>query len=219
MKRIFSMAVIALMVTVAAPSASAWDLNDLLGGGNSESSSSGNGLGDVIAGVGNALGISVGKTEIKDLAGVWDYTDPAVTFKSDNLLLKAGGAAAASQVENKLAPYYKTAGLNSLKLTINEDSTFTFKLRVTSLNGTISHNKETGNFVFTFKALNTINIGSMETYIIKNGNQMSVTFDVSKLMVIIQKVAKVSGNSTIKGVSSLLDQYEGITAGFKLKRE
>ena len=218
MKRICSMAIIAILVAISAPVAGAWDLSNILGGNKSDSTST-TGLGDVLAGVGNALGITTGKTEIKDLAGVWNYSAPAVTFKSDNLLLKAGGAAAASQVENKLAPYYKTAGLTSLKLTINEDSTFTFKLRVTSLNGTISRDEESGNFIFTFKALKKINIGSMETFTKKNGNQMSVTFDVSKLMTIIEKVAAVSGNSTIKGASALLNQYEGITAGFKLKKE
>ena len=113
----------------------------------------------------------------------------------------------------------RTAGLTSLKLTINEDSTFTFKLRVTSLSGTISRDEESGNFVFTFQALKKIKIGSMEAYVIKNGNQMSLTFDVSKLITIIEKVGSVSGNSTIKGVSALLNQYDGITAGFKLKRE
>lgn len=220
MKRIFSVAVLAMILSVLTPAAHAWDLSDLFGGGaKSDSTSAGGGIGDVISGIGNALGITSGKTEVKDLVGVWNYVDPAVTFKSDNLLLKAGGAAAASQVENKLAPYYKTAGLTSLKLTINEDSTFTFKLRVTSLSGTISRDEESGNFVFTFQALKKIKIGSMEAYVIKKGDQMSLTFDVSKLITIIEKVGSVSGNSTIKGVSALLNQYDGITAGFKLKRE
>lgn len=220
MRRIFSVAVLAMILSVLTPAAHAWDLSDLFSGGaKSDSTSTGGGIGNVISGIGNALGITSGKTEVKDLVGVWNYVDPAVTFKSDNLLLKAGGAAAASQVENKLEPYYKTAGLTSLKLTINEDSTFTFKLRVTSLSGTISRDEESGNFVFTFQALKRIKIGSMETYVIKNGNQMSLTFDVSKLITIIEKVGSVSGNSTIKGVSALLNQYDGITAGFKLKRE
>lgn len=172
----------------------------------------------MLSGLGNALGISSGKIEIKDLAGEWEYVAPAVTFKSDNFLLKAGGAAAATQVENKLEPYYKAAGINSLKITINEDSTFTFRQRITSVSGTLSKNPETGNYVFTFKALKRIKIGEMEGFIVKNGDRMNLTFDVSKLMTLMEKVSKFTKSSSISTMTKLLNQYDGITAGYQLKR-
>ena len=153
------------------------------------------------------------------MVGTWNYTNPAVSFKSDNFLLKAGGAAAAQQIESKLAPYYKTAGLTSLVLTIAEDSTFTFKARMANLTGTIEKNAETGNFIFNFKAFKKIKIGSMEAFIVMNGNKMELTFDVSKLMTIVEKAGSLTGNSTIKGLSTLLQQYDGLTAGFELQRK
>lgn len=142
-----------------------------------------------------------------------------MSFKSDNLLLKAGGAAAATQVESKLEPYYRTAGLTSLVLTVAEDSTFTFKAKLITLSGTLSKNAETGNFIFSFKALKKINVGSMESYIVMNGNKMELTFDVSKLMILIEKAGKISGSSTIKGASAILNKYDGMTAGFELERQ
>lgn len=177
------------------------------------------GLGDLLSGLANKLGVGSSSLTIEKMAGTWKYSGPAVSFKSDNLLLKAGGAAAATQVESKLEPYYRTAGLTSLVMTVAEDSTFTFKAKMANLTGTISKNEETGNFVFRFKALKKINVGSMEAYVSLNGDKMELTFDVSKLMTLIEKAGKLTGNSTIKGVSTILNKYDGMTAGFELQRQ
>lgn len=225
-----SLAIIVLASSSAAR-ASEWDINDILGNlgsGRSEQTSTkktddtskkGGSLGDLLSGVANKFGLGSSSLTIEKLVGTWKYSGPAVSFKSDNLLLKAGGAAAATQVESKLEPYYRTAGLTSLMLTVAEDSTFTFKARLITLTGTMSRNSESGNFIFTFKALKSINVGSMESYIVMNGNKMELTFDVSKLLVLVEKAGKISGNSTIKSVSTLLNQYDGMTAGFELERE
>lgn len=224
MKRFFLLIAASLIISVCAPASHAQDLKDILSGlskksdTGKDSEKSGKSIGDMLSGLGNALGISSGKIEIKDLAGEWEYVAPAVTFKSDNFLLKAGGAAAATQVENKLEPYYKAAGINSLKITINEDSTFTFRQRITSVSGTLSKNPETGNYVFTFKALKRIKIGEMEGFIVKNGDRMNLTFDVSKLMTLMEKVSKFTKSSSISTMTKLLNQYDGITAGYQLKR-
>ena len=88
-----------------------------------------------------------------------------------------------------------------------------------NLTGTIEKNAETGNFIFNFKAFKKIKIGSMEAFIVMNGNKMELTFDVSKLMTIVEKAGSLTGNSTIKGLSTLLQQYDGLTAGFELQRK
>ena len=177
------------------------------------------GLGDLLSGLANKFGVGSSSLTIEKMTGTWKYSGPPVSFKSDNLLLKAGGAAAATQVESKLEPYYRTAGLTSLVMTISEDSTFTFKAKMANLTGTISKNEKSGNFVFQFKALKKINVGSMEAYVTLNGDKMELTFDVSKLMTLIEKAGKLTGNSTIKGVSTLLNKYDGMTAGFELQRQ
>lgn len=225
MKKMILLLLTALIASASLPaSASGWDINSLLNkasAAQSDSTKSGNagGLGDLISGVANKLGVGAGSVTVDKLAGTWKYSGPAVSFKSDNLLLKAGGAAAASQVEAKLEPYYKTAGFNSLVLTVNTDSTFTFKARLVNLNGTLSKDDASGNFVFHFKALKSINIGSMEAFIVMNGNKMDLTFDVSKLMTLIEKAGKISGTKSLQAASSILNQYDGMTAGFELTKE
>ena len=140
-----------------------------------------------------------------------------MSFKSDNLLKKAGGAAAATSLESKLSAYYKYANIQSLKLEIKEDSTFTMKFKRTTLKGDITKDEE-GNFYFNYKVAGRINIGTIQTYLTKSGNTLDVTYDVSKLIKLIEKVGTYTGNSTVKGISSLLNEYDGVTAGFKMKK-
>lgn len=224
MKRIISILFVALMLSATEASAQ-FNLGDLLKGvgsssqsGDSTSSGSKSGLGDIIKGATDALGLTSRDVDVKDLVGTWEYTAPAVVFKSDNLLLKAGGSAASATVEKKLEGYYKKAGFTSLKFTVNEDSTFTFKVKAISLSGTLKRDQATGNFIFSFKALKRISVGSMESFISIKGQTMSLTFDVSKLMTLVEKAGSITGNSTIQGLSKLLEQYDGMTAGWKLKK-
>ena len=231
MKRIISL-LIAAAALLSAPSAMAYDLSSILGGlkgagsqaTDSTSTTTGSGdaggkLGDVLGGVAAALGIGSDQADISKLAGEWAYDGPAVTFKSDNLLLKAGGAAAATTVEKKLEPYYQKAGLENRVVTINADSTFTFKTSHMSLSGTIERQPDSGNYAFHFQALKKIPVGTMPAYIKLTGtSRMALTFDVSKLIKIIEMAGSLTGSSSIKTVSTMLNQYDGLTAGFDLKR-
>ncbi|MDE6415480.1 MAG: DUF4923 family protein [Duncaniella sp.] len=226
MKRIITLLFAAAVMMTASQASAQFNLGSLLGGGSSSettdstsTSKSGSGLGGIIKGVTDAIGLTSADVDVKDMVGTWAYSGPAVVFKSDNLLLKAGGAAASATVENKLKDYYKIAGFESLKLTIESDSTFTFKVKSIPLQGTITRNHDTGNFYFTFKAFKKISLGKMEAYVsVKSGKEMSLTFDVSGLLKIVEKAGSVTGNKTLKGVTELLNKYDGLTAGWKLTK-
>lgn len=212
-----------LFLGIAASSLSAqssFSLKDLLkGASDSTSSSSGSSLGDILGSgtVGSLVSNILGNDKITpaDIVGTWNYSAPAVSFKSDNLLKKAGGAAAAATVESKLAPYYKTAGFDKMVLTVEADSTFTMKLAHGTLSGTLSKSDKDGFMTFHFKAMK-INVGTMDAAVSKAGNTLTITFDISKLMKLVNTVAKFSGNSTISGLNKLLQSYDGMQAGFRL---
>ncbi|MDE6085590.1 MAG: DUF4923 family protein [Muribaculaceae bacterium] len=210
-----------LIVGLIATSVNAQSLKDILNGvknagASTEQSSSTDKIGGLISGIANVLGKS--NVEIADLEGTWKYNKPAVAFKSDNLLKKAGGTAAAEVIESKLAPYYQKAGMSNFTLTFNNDSTFTMKFNAASLSGTISKVSDS-EFEFNFKALKKINIGKLNSVITKSGNTLNVTFDASKLITLVSKVASITGNSTIKSASSLLSSYDGLNAGFELSKQ
>lgn len=216
MKKITLLAVCVLLA--GSMSASAFDLKGALKGlglgGKTESA-----VGTIADALGNVL--STDKLEVSQLQGNWKYSAPAVTFASENFLKKAGGAAAASVITEKLAPIYKTAGLDKMTLNIAEDGSFQMKVRGITLKGTISplEKEDTqANFEFAFQAA-SFNVGRMNAYVEKNiTGGLKLTFDVSKLISLVETVSKFSGNSTLKSVSSLLSSYDGLCAGFELKK-
>ena len=215
MKRIFFSLFVAIVVCNSF-TCNAFDIKDALGKVLSADSTS-----TTASNIGNVISAVIGpqKVELKDLVGTWKYSAPAVSFKSDNFLQQAGGAAAASSIEQKILPFYTRTGITGLKVQFMEDSTFTMKVKRINAKGTISID-EAGNYVFHFQALGKVNVGTMTAYINKSyTNELSLTFDASKLMTLIEKVANYSNNTTLKTASTLLNSYDGITVGFKLKKQ
>lgn len=216
MKRVFI-----ILIAVAATCGmhiNAWNIKDALGGLTKDGSSAQSGLG---AALGNLL--STDKIEISQLEGVWQYAAPAVAFKTDDILKKAGGAAASSVIVSKLEPLYARTGFNKSVLTVKSDSTFTFKAGKITLSGTIStvapDAGSQANFVFNFSVGGMINVGKVDTYVTKNvTGAMDITFDVSKLISIMETVGSISGNATLKSTVELLKSYDGLCAGFEMKR-
>ncbi|MDE6164144.1 MAG: DUF4923 family protein [Muribaculaceae bacterium] len=165
----------------------------------------------------NVLGS--GKVTIADLEGNGTYVEPAVEFKSDNLLKKAGGSVASTTIVDKLRPYYSTVGLDNMTLAVDSAATFKMALKKISFSGEIVRGENDGEFVFKFKAIGKISAGSLNAYISKTATgQIKVTFDVSKLISLVNTIASVTGNSSMKSVSSILNSYDGLTAGFVLKK-
>lgn len=199
---------------------SAWNLSDALkglGGGDKSSAASG-----LASALGNIL--STDKLTIESLIGTWHYSAPAVTFKSDNLLQKAGGAAASAVVVEKLTPIYQRTGFDKAILTVNTDSTFTLSANKLTLKGTIAtlnpSASSQANFQFHFTIGGKIPVGNIEAYITRSATtgSMSVMFDVSKLITILETAGKFTSNSTINSAVKLLKSYDGLCAGFEMKK-
>lgn len=200
-----------LTLTTTIP-ASAWDLKDILKAKNDSSKA-----GDIISGVVNA--VTKQTMTIDDLQGTWAYSSPAVAFKSDNLLKKAGGAAAAKTLENKLLPIYQKTGITSMTVTFNPDSTFLMTIKKVKLKGNITTASD-GSLTFNFKGLDKIKNSKMNGYVARTAsNEVSLTFDATKLVELIEKVAQISNNSTLKAASAVLESYDGATMGFKIKKQ
>lgn len=210
MSRILHISAMTVMLWLCGSQSASADLKDFLGKLGGDSSA--------IDGITNIIGdIAGGDVELKDLTGDWEYVAPAVSFKSDNLLKKAGGAAAAAKIEKEIEPYYQKAGLTGLKMKFNADSTFVMKVRRAELKGCVTKNKD-GQHLFEFRAFGKIKTGSMTAYMSRSGKNVKLTFDVSKLISLVEKISAISGNASIKGLSALLSSYDGLNAGFELKK-
>ncbi len=216
MKRLLLSFAMASLLLAAAPAASASpDITDLLKGAASKI---GGGDGSTaLSGLKGAVEGMIAKSDLTaaDLLGDYKYSAPAVSLQSDNALQKLGGSAATGVIVDKLAPYYQKAGLTSMTATFREDGTCEFKVKKATVTGTYERN-ESGDFTFNFKAVKKIPLGKMNAHVEKIGKKLTLTFDASKLIKLVNAVASVSGQSSLQAAAKMLNSYDGLYAGFEL---
>lgn len=178
---------------------------------------------EALLGKASELGIipSDGDTfDMARLTGDWKYKAPAVSFKTENLLKKAGGVATSALIEKKIAPYYKKVGFDRMTLAVRPDSTFTMSLPTMSLSGELlplAAADGEPDMKMMFKVLGVTAL-SIDAYVSKPGNTVTITFDASKLVSLVKFAAKVTGSSSAKALSSILEAYDGVNAGFELSK-
>ncbi len=199
--------ILTVVMMLGASVANAQGLGDLLKGIGDGSST----IGNVIEGIFTKSNLS-----IEDLAGEYESAGPAVTFKSDNFLKKAGGIAGAAALETKLQPYYEQYGLTGMPMTIDKDGNFTLTVKMLPIKGTITKSSEEGVFDFNIMIVG-MRLGKFKTYIEKTGSNLNLMFDATKLKELISKIGTLSGIKMAKDLTKLLDSYEGACIGFKMK--
>lgn len=216
MKRLLLNFAMTSLLLAAAPAASASpDITDLLKGAASKI---GGGDGSTaLSGLKCAVEGMIAKSDLTaaDLVGDYKYSAPAISLQSDNALQKLGGSAATGVIVDKLAPYYQKAGLTSMTATFREDGTCEFKVKKATVTGTYERN-ESGDFTFNFKAVKKIPLGNMNAHVEKIGKKLTLTFDASKLIKLVNAVASVSGQSSLQTAAKMLNSYDGLYAGFEL---
>lgn len=167
---------------------------------------------DNISKVVNAL---TGNTEAIDMTGTWTYTSSAVEFESENLLMKAGGAAAATMAENKLNEQLSKVGISDGKMTFtfNADSTFVSTVGKKKLSGTYSYDPSTQQV--DLKYLRLLNLHAKVNC---TSSSMELLFNSDKLLKLMSFIGSKSNNTALKTVSSLADNYDGMMLGFELRK-
>lgn len=215
----------ALAASVAA-SASAFDPKDILGnlgklnGDTTTTTGDSQSTGGVLGSLGSLIGnvVANNKFSIDDLVGTWSYSSPAVSFQSENALMKIGGAGAATAVENQLAPYYQRLGFTNTSLTVDADHNFTLKMGLLVLKGTVEKDEEDNGLVFNFNAFGKISLGKVKANATKAGKTLNLTFDATRLIQMLTKISSKLNIKTLSTLSTILNNYDGIYIGYKLKQ-
>ncbi len=157
-----------------------------------------------------------GTVDSSDITGTWSYTGSAVELRSNNILKKAGGKLATSNIESKLNSQLGKLGIKegATTFTFDPDDTFSVALSSKSQQGTYNIDTSTQkiNLIFAEAATITANVS-------QSGNKMTLTFDADKFMTIISYVSSTTGNSTLNTLNSLLQGYDGIQIGLTLKKQ
>lgn len=199
-------------------------LNSLRGDTTSTANSSddnNSGSGGILGSLGSLIGnvAANDRFSIDDLIGTWNYTSPAVSFQSDNALKKIGGAGAATAVENKLSPYYTRLGFNRTTLTVDTAHNFVLKAGALTLKGKIEKDETDKSLIFNFNAFGKIPLGKVKAHATKAGKTLNLTFDATKMIQLLTKVSSALNISTLNTLSTILNGYDGIYMGFKLKEQ
>ena len=82
------------------------------------------------------------------------------------------------------------------------------KLGVATLKGTIEKN-DNGDLVFSFAAFGKISLGKVNAHATKAGSTLNLTFDATRLIQIITKVAGALNNSSLNALTTLINSYDG----------
>lgn len=186
-------------------------LNDLLGGIVGAANEK-TGLGDVIGNIISSVAGSVTTTQA-NLIGTWTYYEPSVQFESENLWTQAGGAAAATKVEQKLVNVYKMIGVTPGKLvfTFADKGQMTYSLGSRQFNGT---------YVFDSKSktvsITTASGMNLTSYVTISGQNLSLCFDSSKLLTFLGGFSGT--NTTLGNLGTIAQSYSGMKTGFKFKK-
>lgn len=155
-------------------------------------------------------------TSMESIIGTWKYSAPDCQFENDNLLAKAGGEAAASQVEQKLETVYQKLQMESCTFTFNADSTYTSSIGKMVSKGTYTFNST--DKTITLKTKLRI---SVKASVITTGTTMSLLFNADKLISSLKALTGLASkvNTNASTILSLANNYDGLLLGFELKKE
>ena len=149
----------------------------------------------------------------ENIVGTWEYSEPAITFESDNLLTKAGAGIASNKLEEKLQEQLSKIGINkgAFTITFNEDGTFTETFGEKSIKGKWKVEDSKLNLVFGQKAI------PINTQL--SGNKLMIVTDATKILDLIKGIASKSSNSNIQTISTLMKGIDGMNAGLTLVKK
>jgi hypothetical protein len=167
--------------------------------------------------LGKVLGTSVNQESI---VGTWTYSQPAVQFTSEDLLSQAGGAAAASVVEGKLAEGLSKIGVKAgaMSYTFNEDKTFVMTIGKRSVKGTYELNAETKEITFHFGQGKLSSLAKLTMTLTKTGDNIDLVSKADKLLKLVQTTISSSSNSTLSTIGKLTEGFDGMMIGFSFTK-
>lgn len=205
MKRII-ISIMAMAVCLAGQTASAQTLKDLLKKATNNET------------VKNVVESVTGTTLPVDVKGTWTYSGTAVKFESEDLLKSTAASLAAGQVEDKLDEYVQKVGIKAgtFSFTFNEDKTFSANVKGKSFNGTYSVSEDYKTMSLQFGK--TFATKPFTAAISATSSQLDLLFQADKLLELLEKLTASSNNATLKTVSTIAGQYDGMQLGLELKK-
>lgn len=164
--------------------------------------------------LGNLLGTNT--VTDKTLVGSWNYKGVDCVFESENFLSKAGGELAAATLENKVDESLQKFGIKpgAVKFTFNADHTWTGTIAGKSLSGKWTLDEKNSQVKMTY----LMGMGTLTPKVALNNGTLSLLFESSKLLTLVQGVGALTGNSTVSSLTSLMKNYNGMYIGLQMTK-
>ncbi len=169
--------------------------------------------------LGNLLGSVLGESATlsqKSLEGTWKYCGTDCVFESESLLAKAGGAVAATEIEEKLNTQLAKVGIKSgsCSYTFNSDNTY---------KAVIGGREVSGNYTLDAKqkTMKLTYLGGMASYTTRvalTGGKLSLLIEGDKLLTLVKGLSALSNNSNLNTLGTLLNNYDGLYVGIQLSK-
>ena len=179
-------------------------------------------LKSILSGIAKTVGEKVSEKIPFSVEGTWTYVGQDCQFTSDNLLAQAGGEVASQTVETKMQELLDKLGFSDgCTFVFNADGTYSSAVKGRTTQGTYTFDTESKELKMKTSA--GISFTTTASYNVTEPNKMSLLFNADKLMQLAQTVSSAaslkSSSSTLKMVSSLLGNYNGLQVGFQLEKQ
>ena len=149
------------------------------------------------------------------IQGEWTYNGPAVDVSGKNLLAGIGKPIAKGTLKKKLKNAFKKIGLDKARpmFSLNTDGSCSIRMLYMSINGDYNYNPSQDQISIKWHGI------PVNAHIKRDGKKkLHITFDTDKLLRLFSLASRVSDNSALKALSTLLDNYDDIMVGFELKK-
>ena len=174
-------------------------------------------LSDILGKAKSAISTITG-AESNNVTGTWVYESTKLNFTSDNLLAQAGSKLVSSKIEDQINSILNKYGLTPQNLTLAfaDDGNYTCSFTGDSAKVTKGkYSFKDGKLVLTPSVLKKdISINA------KSGNALDLTCNVDKLLTLVQGLSSLkTENSTIKTISEIAKNYDGMQIGLTFKKK
>lgn len=152
-----------------------------------------------------------------EIEGEWSYVGTAVELETDNMLKKAAAEMAAVAVEQKINEQQAKYGIKPgmLKFTFKNDGNATISALNQSL--PVKYNLSKDKKSMNIKVANIINMDATIKHTIDNS--LSILFEGDKVIELIKYLNTQVDYATIKTISQVLENYDGLKVGIELEKK
>lgn len=161
----------------------------------------------------SVIGAITGANQVT-IVGEWQYTGSAFDFESDNALASVGSGAVESQVASKADSYLAKVGIKpgACHISFQEDGACVFTAGTHVLNGTYQYDAQTASLNLAF------GMAKVKASVELKSNNLHIVFPADSLLNILKTASGLSGDATIKLISTVLSAYNGLNVGMAFTR-